>query len=114
MPEAPRKPTNTQNAIVDTVETVKAYAIQETLGPLKGAGRWIGFGLLGAIMLGVGTGILTLGIVRMFQTEFADSFGGRWTRNLPYMFGVIVCLVVAGLAMWRVNKEPLNKEKSRS
>jgi hypothetical protein len=107
-----QKPQSTQNAIVDTVEMVKAYALQETVGPLRGAGRWIGFGLIGALMIGTGTAFLVLGVVRMFQTEWPDSFGGRWTKNLPYVFGVIVCLLVAALAMWRVNKEPLNKEKS--
>lgn len=115
MPDSDQKTTtkapNTQNAIVDTVEMVKAYALQETLGPLRGAGRWIGFGLLGALFIGTGTGLFTLAVVRMMQTEFADSLGGRWTKNLPYIFGVIVSLAVAGLAMWRINTQPLNKEK---
>ena len=109
--EAKRKGSSTQNSIVDTAEMVKAYAIQETVGPLRGAGRWIGFGLLGAVLIGSGTAVLTLGIVRMFQTEFPDSLGGRWTKNLPYVFGMIVCFIVAGLAVWRINKQPLNKEK---
>ena len=38
----------------DVVELVKSYARQETLGPLRGAGRWIAFGLAGALFLGLG------------------------------------------------------------
>ena len=54
----------------DVVEFVKTYAKQETVGPLKGAGRWIGFGLAGAFLMGLGLLFVTLGALRFFQTEW--------------------------------------------
>ena len=95
----------------DTVQMVKAYARQETLDPVKTAGKWIAFGLVGAICIGLATALLTLGLVRMVQHEWPGTFGGRWTSLLPYLFGFLLCVLVAGLALMRINKDPLTKEK---
>jgi len=94
-----------------TVQLVKDYALQETVGPLKGAGRWIGLGLAGALAIGVGTAFLALGLLRMVQTEWPGTFAGRWMNLLPYLFGLLLCVLVAGLAALRINKQPLTKEK---
>jgi uncharacterized membrane protein YidH (DUF202 family) len=103
--------TSTSESIAETVQMVKAYAIQETLDPLKTAGRWIGLGLVGALLIGFATGFLALGVIRMMQTEWPGTFGGRWTRLLPYVGGLALCLIVAALAVRRINKDPLTKEK---
>lgn len=97
--------------LADTLQMVKAYARQETVDPLKSAGRWIGFGLAGAICIGLATALLTLGLVRLVQFEWPGTFGGRWTSLLPYLFGFVLCAIVAGLALMRINKDPLTKEK---
>lgn len=113
MPEQPRtnnKPAP-QGQLAETVQLLKDYARQETVGPLKGAGRWIGLGLAGAIAIGLGTAFLVLGLIRLVQTEWPGTFDGRWMHLLPYLFGLVFCLIVAGLAMLRINKQPLNKEK---
>ena len=65
-------------ALADTVQFVKDYARQETLGPLKGAGRWILLGLVGAMCIGIATGLFALGLLRLVQTEWPGTFGGRW------------------------------------
>jgi cysteine desulfurase len=38
----------------EVFEYVKEYARQETVGPLKGAGRWLGYGAAGAVLLAMG------------------------------------------------------------
>jgi len=96
-------------ALADTVQFVKDYARQETLGPLKGAGRWIGLGLVGALSIGLGTALLALGLLRLIQTEWPSTFAGRWMHLLPYAASLMVCIVVAGLAFARINKQPLGK-----
>ncbi len=101
----------TSEQVAETVQMVKAYALQETLDPVRTAGRWVGFGLLGAALIGLATGMLTLGLIRMVQTEWPGTFGGRWMKLLPYVFGLLFCAVVAVLAARRINKDPLNKEK---
>ena len=107
---APRKDDPT-GQIGQTVQLLKEYAIQETLAPLKNVWRWIGFGLAGALLLGIGTAFLALGALRMAQTEWPHVFQGRWMELLPYLIGLVFCLIVAALAVSRINKQPLTKEK---
>ena len=113
MPEKDRDPKNhvPGGQLGQLVQLVKDYARQETLGPLKGAGRWIALGLAGAVLLGLGTAFLVLGALRLIQTEWPGTFQGRWAHLAPYGFGLLFCGVVAGLAFRRINKQPLNKEK---
>ncbi len=113
VPEKPRAPKNAapQGQIGQTVQLIKDYARQETLGPLKGAGRWIGLGLAGAVLIGTATAFLVLGLLRLVQTEWPGTFDGRGMRLLPYLFGLIFCVLVAVLAFLRINKSPLTKEK---
>jgi hypothetical protein len=111
-PTTPRTPKKTQSEqISETVQLVKEYALQETLAPVKNAGKWIGFGLLGATLIGLATAFLSLGLLRMVQTEWPDAFDGRWTKLLPYLFALLLCILVAALAFSRINKKPLTKEK---
>lgn len=102
---------STSDQFNDTVQMVKAYALQETVDPLKTAGKWIGFGLVGAVLIGFATALLTLGLLRLVQTEWPGTFGGRWTSLVPYLFAFLLCVLVASLAYSRINKQPLTKEK---
>lgn len=94
--------------MAETIELVKDYVRQETLGPLRGAGRWIGFGLLGSVLIGLGTAFLALGALRMVQTEWPDTFSGRWMSLVPYLIAFVLCVAVAALALARVNTTPLS------
>ncbi|CAB4363729.1 MAG: hypothetical protein F2681_05560 [Actinobacteria bacterium] len=98
--------------IGEVVQMVKAYANQELRSPLRGAVRWIGYGLGGALLIGGGTAFLVLGVLRMIQSEWPGTFHGRWMSLLPYGFGLVFCVFVALLALARINKKPLNKEQS--
>ena len=98
--------------IPETVQLLKDYVRQETLGPLKGAGRWIALGVVGSILIGGGTAFLALGTLRLIQSEWPSTFQGRWMSLLPYVCALMFCLFVAGMAVLRINKQPLNKENS--
>lgn len=111
-PRPPRERKKTQaEQLTETVQMVKDYARQETVDPLKTAGKWIGFGLLGAVLIGFATAFLTLGLLRLIQTEWPGTFDGRWTRMLPYLIALALCVIVAVAAFLRINKKPLTKEK---
>ena len=92
------------------LDTVKAYAKQETLGPLKGVGRSIGLGLAGVICLGVGTIILLVGLLRLLQTE-TSAFEGNWSF-VPYLIDLVLALLVVALALSRIKKVDLGEPQS--
>lgn len=96
-------------SIGGVVDLVKTYAKQETLGPLKGAGKWLAFGTAGAFLLGVGLALIVLGLLRLVQTEFSNLARGGWSFT-PYAIALAVCVLVIVLAVTRISKSSLNKE----
>jgi hypothetical protein len=107
---SPRPSTRRESASVgEVVEFVKEYAIQETVGPLKGAGRWIGFGAGGAAALGLGIMLVLLGGLRALQTEW-DGIAEGGTSWIPYAIVLVVTAVLIYLVLRLINKTYLNKE----
>lgn len=84
-------------------ELATAYAKQETIDPLKGLGRFLGWGVGGAIVLGIGVVLLMLAGLRALQTQTDTAFTGSLSW-LPYLITVVVGLVLMGLAMWRISR----------
>jgi hypothetical protein len=96
-------------SVGEVIDYVKSYAKQETVGPLKGAGKWIGFGAAGALCLGLGLSLLLLGLLRLLQSESIGAQSARWTW-VNYLVVAVVCAIAIGLAVWRINQTFLNKE----
>jgi hypothetical protein len=86
-----------QETIQELRELVVAYFKQETLDPLKGLGRYLGFGLAGALLLGIGVFFLAMAGLRALQTETGTTFAGNWSWA-PYGIVVVALLVFSGLA----------------
>ncbi|MGK2950284.1 MAG: hypothetical protein ACSLFP_17065 [Acidimicrobiales bacterium] len=84
-------------------ELATAYAKQETIDPLKGLGRFLGWGVGGAIVLGIGVVLLMLAGLRALQTQTDTAFTGSLSW-LPYLITVVVGLVLMGLAVWRISR----------
>ena len=87
------------------------YVKQETKAPLQGLGRFLGFGLAGAMFLGTGAVLLTLAVLRGLQTALSyervkqsgegivvdrGPLSGSWTW-LPYVLAALVALLMIGL-----------------
>jgi hypothetical protein len=102
---------NETGEIGQMFQLVKDYARQETLGPLRGAGRWLAFGTAGALFLGIGSAFIVLGVLRLVQTEFAPTFRGRWMSLLPYAIALFVAVLIIVVAVSRIFKTSLNKEQ---
>jgi hypothetical protein len=99
--------------IGQVIDLVKEYARQETLGPIKGAGRWLAAGAAGAVLLGTGCALLVLGVLRLMQNEFGKTFRGSWTYLLPYLFALIASVAVMGIAAWRISKKKTLQKGNR-
>ncbi len=105
-------PKGDSGQISHVIDLVKDYARQETLGPIKGAGRWLAAGAAGAVLIGTGCVLLVLGALRMVQNEFGKSFRGSWVSLLPYLFAFIASLAVMGIAAWRISKKKTLQKES--
>src|SRR6478736_1910758 len=91
------------------VDLVKIYAQQETIGQLKGAGRWLGFGAAGASLIGLGLVLALVGGLRFIQSKFDTTFDGAWSW-VPYAIVLAVAIVLLALSISRVKKATLAKE----
>lgn len=97
-------------SISAVVDMVKTYARQETVDPIKNAGRFLGFGAIGALVLGIGLTLITLGLLRLVQTEFDNLARGGWSF-VPYVIVLAVCSVAIVFAASRIKKPSLTKER---
>lgn len=93
----------------EVIETVKAYALQETVGPLKGAGRWLAYGAAGAFTLGLGLVIVLLGVLRLFQTEWNRSASGSLSW-VAYALVLLITVVLLVVTLQRIKKSTLGNE----
>jgi len=87
------------------VELVVAYAKQETLGPLRGLARFVGFAAGATILWSVGSLLLLLALLRLLQTETGSAFEGNLSW-LPYVITAVAALAILGLSAWRITKTP--------
>ncbi|MGH9112479.1 MAG: hypothetical protein ACRDZN_09335 [Acidimicrobiales bacterium] len=81
----------------------KTYARQETVDPLKGVGRYLGFGAIGALLIGTGVVLLMLSGLRALQTETGTALTGNWSW-LPYVIVLVVAAALVALAVTRITK----------
>lgn len=79
------------------------YARQETIDPLKGVGRYLAYGTLGALLLGTGVILLMLAGLRALQTETGDTLDGNLSW-LPYLIVLVVAAVLVVWALSRISK----------
>lgn len=98
--------------VSDLLDTVKAYAKQETVGPLKGVGRAVGLGLAAVLCLAVGTVVLLVAVLRFLQTE-VSAFDGDWSF-VPYLIDLVLAAIVIALALSRIKKVDITRGEPRS
>jgi len=104
--DRPRPRRDQPSSFGDVVQVVRTYAEQETLGPLKGAGRWLAMGVIGALLLGLGLVILLLGLLRLIQTQWTTVSTGGWSW-VPYLIVLVACLLLLILIVSRINRDSL-------
>jgi hypothetical protein len=86
--------------ITELWELVKAYVQQELAVPLRGLGRYVGYGLAGSLLVGIGSFLVALGLLRVLQTETDGWFDGHW-EFVPYLVVAVLSVAVAALALTR-------------
>jgi len=100
---SPAEPKSIPQVATELWELTTTYAKQETIDPLKGLGRFLAYGVGGAIALGIGVVLLLLSGLRALQTETGSTFTGNLSWA-PYLIAVAAGLVLIALALLRVTK----------
>jgi hypothetical protein len=100
IPAGGRIPEGVGDALDDAKRLVIAYVTQRTVVPLKGLGRFVLFGATGSLLLGAGSVVLLVGVLRLLQSETDGVFVGySW---LPYLITTVVAIVGIGVAATRI------------
>ncbi len=103
-----RRRTAPSDQVTDLVESVKQYARQETVEPLKGAARWVAVGSLAALSLGLAMVFLALAVLRLSQDLGGAALDGSWSF-VHYLITLIVVGVLVALSFSRISQRSLAK-----
>ena len=81
------------------------YAKQETVEPIKLLGRYVGLGLAGAVLMGVGIILLTMAGLRALQVETGTALTGNWTW-VPYLAAVVFLAIMMAIFARVISRKP--------
>jgi hypothetical protein len=92
-PSAPDRSLPVQ--VAELWDLVRAYALQETVEPIKGLGRYAAMGIAGSLLLSIGLVELMIAALRALQTETDGWLDGQLSWA-PYL----IVLVIGALVMF--------------
>lgn len=104
----PSSPRESNDPAIDLVRTVKSYALQETVDPLRGAARWVAVGMIAALSLGLSLVFLTMAVLRLSQDLGGDRLDGSWSF-VHYLISLAVVASIVIFTVSRINKPSLEK-----
>jgi hypothetical protein len=103
---------NPQQTLRELKDLVFAYAKQETTDPLRGLQRYVGFGLAGGLLLGMGAAFLAIGLLRALQENGGEWVHGNWSW-VPYVIDVVLLVIVAALVWLARSRRARKSERSK-
>jgi len=106
---SPRPPNGPVDKVGDLVDSVKQYARQELLEPIRGAIRWVGVGSVAALSLGLALVFFTLAVLRISQDLGGTVLDGSWSF-LHYFITLLVVAIVVAVTFSRVSRRSLAKD----
>ena len=95
-PSKGNRPPPLPQLVTELRDLVVRYFREQTLVPLQQLGRYVGFGVLGSLLLGFGVVFLGVAGLRALQDETGDTFTGDWSW-VPYLIMFVALLFGAGL-----------------
>lgn len=93
---------NSGSSISELIDLVRAYAKQETIGELRGTGRWLAWGAIGGLSVLLGLLFVLVGILRLLQsTLFAGTSTMSWA---PYFIVLALTIALVVFSQSRIRK----------
>ena len=93
-----KRPPPLPQLVTELRDLVVRYVREQTLIPLQKLGRYIGFGVLGSLLLGFGVVFVGMSGLRALQDETGDTFTGDWSW-VPYLI-MFVALLFGAALVW--------------
>lgn len=90
--------------LADIKDLTVSYAKQETVEPLRLLGRFLSFGVVGSIFVGVGVILLTLAGLRALQAETGTALTGNWSW-VPYLAAVVLLVVLTLVSVFTITRK---------
>lgn len=92
------------NSVQRDLDEIKSLAFryikEETIQPLKEMGRFVVWGALGSLLVGLGFFLLLVGALRFLQEQFKVLDGTlSW---IPYLVVVVLAALIIGFTLWRI------------
>lgn len=92
--------------LAETVDLTVAYIREETVGPLRGAFRWLGVGLMASVAVVIGTVMTVLGVLRLLQ-DLLSGMGTAWSV-VPYLAAVVASIAWTAVVLSRIDRDRLS------
>ena len=100
--------TGRAGSVDSVIDGVVTYARSQVVDPLRGAGRWVAWGLLGGLLVSLGTSFLLLGTLRLVQTEFSTLSAPESRLSwIPYFVVVVVGVIAVVVTLKKINRTEL-------
>ena len=97
----------------DAVQLTIDYLKQETLGPLKGLGRFLAWGIGGSVAIAIGLLLILIGVLRVLQDETGAHLSGDWSW-VPYFVVSVLGIAMVAIAGWRITSGPAKRRVPKS
>ncbi len=97
-----RKSKGFRSELEELVAMLRTYAVQEIVGPLRGIGRFIGFGLAGSIFVSLSVLLGGLGLLRFLQAE-VSLFEDTWSF-VPYLITAAAMLLILAVLIGAITR----------
>ena len=94
-------------------DLVVRYAKQETLDPLRDLGRYLKWGLAGAVLLAVGVPLLALGGLRAMEEELGPSHLSGSLSWVPYTTVLVGGALIATLLVRGITADKRRADRER-
>ncbi|HZQ56628.1 MAG TPA: phage holin family protein [Acidimicrobiales bacterium] len=94
-------------------DLIVRYAKQEALDPLRDLGRYLKWGVAGAVLLAVGVPLLALGGLRAMQEELGPSHLNGSLSWVPYAAVILGGTVIAALLVRGIMAEKRRADRER-
>lgn len=104
-------PSRLRGRTQDATTLVRNYLLQETVDPLRQLGRYVLWGALGSLLIGIGVLMLLIALLRLLQGE-TGAFDGNLSW-LPYLIVTAAATLVGVATVARIVTGPARRRRPR-